>query len=67
MNAKKREEKLHEDEALLKTLYTCLELLDQGYEEKVKRILAKHEIILTRLNDKELEIIVEKTKQKSCS
>lgn len=64
MNAKKREEKLHEDEALLKTLHTCLELLDQGYEEKVKRILAKHEIILTRLNDKELEIIVEKTKQK---
>ena len=48
----------------LQTLHTCLELLDQGYEDKVKRILAKHEIILTRLNDKELQIIIEKTKQK---
>ena len=47
-----------------KTLYTCLELLDQGYDDKVKRILAKHEINLTRLNDKELQIIIEKTKQK---
>ena len=48
----------------VQTLHTCLELLDQGYEDKVKRILAKHEIILTRLNDKELQIIIEKTKQK---
>ena len=48
----------------LQTLHTCLELLDQGYEDKVKRILAKHEIILTRLNDKELQVIIEKTKQK---
>ena len=48
----------------LKTLDTCLELLDQGYEDKVKRILFKHEINLTRLNDKELQIIIEKTKQK---
>ena len=62
MNAKKREEKLHEDEALLKTLHTCLDLLDQGYEDKVKRMLAKHEI--TAKNVKELQAVVDKIKSR---
>ena len=60
MNAKKREEKLHEDESMLKILNTCLDLLDQGYEDKVKRMLVKHEIVAK--NGKELQAIIDKTK-----
>ena len=41
MNAKKREEKLIEDKSTLRTLQTCLTLYDQGYEDKVKRMLAR--------------------------
>ena len=62
MNAKKREEKLQEDEALLKTLNTCMDLLDQGYEEKVKRMLTKHDVSVK--NAKELMALIEKTKGK---
>ncbi len=62
MNAKKREEKLLEDESLLKTLNVCLDLLEQGYEDKIKRMLAKHEVAIK--NGKELVALVEKTKGK---
>ena len=41
MNAKKREEKLNEDKATLRTLQTCLTLYEQGYEDKVKRMIAR--------------------------
>ena len=41
MNAKKREEKLTEDKNTLRTLLTCLTLYDQGYEDKVKRMLSR--------------------------
>ena len=41
MNAKKREEKLAEDKVILRTLQTCLTLYEQGYEDKVKRILIR--------------------------
>ena len=41
MNTKKREEKMAEDKASLKTLQTCLTLYEQGYEDKVKRILTR--------------------------
>ena len=62
MNAKKREEKLAEDEALLKVLSNSLDLFEQGYEEKVKRMLLKHEIIAK--NAKDIESFIEKTKSK---
>jgi actin-related protein 5 len=51
MNAKKREEKLMEDETLLKTLHTCLDLLELGYEDKVKRMLTKHGLIAKNVKD----------------
>ena len=44
----------------MRILQTCLDLLDQGYEDKVKRILVKHEIVAK--NDKELQSVIEKTK-----
>ena len=60
MNAKKREEKLVEDEALLKTCTIGLELLEQGYEEKVKRMFAKHDVAVKSVKD--ITMIMEKTK-----
>ena len=44
----------------MRILQTCLDLLDQGYEDKVKRILVKHDIVAK--NDKELQSVIEKTK-----
>ena len=41
MNAKKREEKLAEDKTTLRTLQTCLTLYEQGYEDKVRKILTR--------------------------
>merc|ERR1712113_973544 len=58
MNAKKREEKLMEDEALMKTLVTARGLLEQGYEDKVRRMLSKHEVMVKNL--KEFDQLMEK-------
>ena len=41
MNTRKREEKLVEDKTTLRTLQTCLTLHEQGYEDKVRRILTR--------------------------
>ena len=62
MNAKKREEKLQEDEAMLKTLITCLDLFEQGYEEKVKRMLSKHSVVAKSAKD--IQSLIDKTKSK---
>ena len=41
MNTKKREEKLAEDESTLRKLQTCLTLYEQGYEDKVRKIITR--------------------------
>ncbi len=62
MNAKKREEKLQEDEALLKTLTNCLDLLEQGYDDRVRRMLSKHGLVAKKAKD--VEDLIAKTKAK---
>ena len=62
MNAKKREEKLIEDENLFKTLVTAQGLLEQGYEEKVRRMLSKHDVNVKHV--KELIQLMEKVKSR---
>eukprot|EP00095_Tigriopus_kingsejongensis_P010207 snap_masked-scaffold704_size109063-processed-gene-0.8 protein:Tk10207 transcript:snap_masked-scaffold704_size109063-processed-gene-0.8-mRNA-1 annotation:"actin-related protein 5" len=44
MNQKKREEKLQADMILMKSLRTAKTLHEQGYDEKVRRILTRFEI-----------------------
>lgn len=41
---------------------TCIDLFEQGYEDKAKRILAKHQIKVKSLQ--EVNEIVKKTKAK---
>lgn len=62
INAKKREEKLQEDEALLKILIICQDLMEQGYDDKVKRMLSKYAV--TAKNPKDIESLMMKTKAK---
>lgn len=50
---------LQEDTVTLKSLITCRDLLEQGYEGKVKRILAK--LGLTVKSLAELDQVMEKT------
>ena len=52
INQRKREEKIQRDENIIKSMVpACKRLLEQGYDEKVKRMLAKHEIDFDRRAD----------------
>jgi len=63
MNAKKREERMIQDKANLKTLLSTVTLLEQGYDDKVRRILQKAELPPVQ-SVAELEALIEKTKAK---
>ena len=66
INTRKRAAKLAQDEALLKSLPSCRRLLEQGYEDKVRRMLAKHDVdVDKKLDSGELERFVEETGEKA--
>ena len=61
MNAKKREERRQEEKNNLKTLLAAQTLLEQGYEDKVKRMLSKANLPGVK-SVTEIESLIEKTK-----
>ena len=63
MNAKKREERRQEEKNNLKTLLAAQTLLEQGYEDKVKRMLSKANLPGVK-SVSEIESLIEKTKAK---
>ena len=63
MNAKKREERRQEEKNNLKTLLAAQTLLEQGYEDKVKRMLSKANLPGVK-SVTEIESLIEKTKAK---
>jgi hypothetical protein len=40
---------LAEDEHLLKLLSSCVDLMEQGYDDKVRRMLSKHKYVAASL------------------
>ena len=60
INAKKRDERLVEDEANVKVMLTAKDFYQQGYEMKYNRALAKIKIVVNNIG--ELEALIEKTR-----
>lgn len=54
---------LLEDESLLKTLTTCIDLYELGYEDKVKRMLARHGVSEVKCTS-DLQSLAKKVQQK---
>ena len=63
MNAKKREERMMEDKSHLRMLQSALTLLEQGYDDKVKRMLTRADFPPLKTAE-DIQSLIDKTKGK---